>query len=554
MAATALPGQADGGSMTARTITTCRLTLALLCAGASGLPVLAQTTTAAPERRVEVRGFSIAGATLIDRAALLAALDRYKGSRTLAELREATTAIQTMYVEAGYGAVVAYLPSQAIQDGEIAITVLEGKVGQVVVQGAKRKTPAQIRAALPTLREGETPRVRRIDGELQMANENPGRSVGVLLGPGAQPGEVQATVKVVEADAQRWQLGLDNSGNNRTGNYRLSAGWQHTDLTGRDDVLTAQLQTSPTEADAVAVTSLGYRIPFPGWLSALDLYAAYNNVDGGTSPTAVGDLSFSGRGRIVGTRWTVYLPRWAEFDQRLVFGLEQRAYQNQCAIAGLPQGACGPAGESVTVQPFTVEWALQRAGQTNAGLTVSLTQNLGLGGSNGDAADFEAVRTGAKRRYTALRAGAYLSMPVLEDWTVALRANAQFAADPLVPGEQSGIGGAVTVRGYEEREITGDSGILAGVELIGPRWEGSFGAQKFDLRLLGFADAGSVRNQDNAVCTGDRLRCHIASFGVGARLGAGPVQTRLSVAQALEDGAITLRGDWRTHFSLSASF
>jgi hemolysin activation/secretion protein len=540
--------------MTARTITTCRLTLALLCAWASGLPVLAQTPAAAPERRVEVRGFNISGATLIDRAVLLAALERYKGSRTLADLREATTALQSIYIEAGYGAVVAYLPSQAVQDGDIAITVLEGKVGQVVVQGAKRKTPAQIRAALPTLREGETPRVRRIDGELQMANENPGRTVGVLLGPGAKPGEVQATVKVQEGDAQRWQLGLDNSGNDRTGKYRLSAGWQHTDLTGRDDVLTAQLQTSPTEADAVAVTSLGYRIPFPGWLSALDLYAAYNNVDGGTSPTVVGDLSFSGSGRIAGARWTLYLPRWAEYDQRLVFGLEQRAYENQCAIAGLPPGACGPAGESVTVQPFTIEWALQRAGAMSGGLNVSLTQNLGLGGNNGDAADFEAVRIGAKRRYTALRAGAYASLPVFEDWTVALRLNAQFAPNALVPGEQFGIGGSATVRGYEEREITGDTGVTAGFELIGPRWEGSFGAQKFDLRLLAFADAGSVRNDDDAVCAGDRLRCHIASFGLGARLGAGPVRSSLSVAQALEDGAITLRGDWRTHFSLSASF
>jgi hemolysin activation/secretion protein len=290
--------------MTARTITTCRLRWALLCVAAFGAPALAQPGAATVERRVEVSGFSLSGATLIDPAVLLAALERFKGRRSLPELREATQAIQNLYVEAGYGAVVAYLPSQAIEDGTIAITVLEGKVGAVVVQGARRKTPAQIRAALPTLREGETPRVRRIDGELQMANENPGRTVGVLLGPGQNPGEVQATVKVQEGAPQRWQLSLDNSGNRRTGEYRASLGWQHTDLTGRDDVLTAQLQTSPTATDAVAVTSLGYRFVFPHWLSALDVYAAYNDVDGGTSPTLAGDLSFSGRGRIVGGRWT----------------------------------------------------------------------------------------------------------------------------------------------------------------------------------------------------------------------------------------------------------
>jgi hemolysin activation/secretion protein len=238
----------------------------------------------------------------------------------------------------------------------------------------------------------------------------------------------------------------------------------------------------------------------------------------------------------------------------VVFGIEQRAYLNQCTITGLPPGACGPAGESVTVQPLTIEWALQRGGALVAGLNVALTNNLGLGGRHGDAADFEAVREGAKRRYTVLRAGGYLSTPVLEDWTFTLRANAQFAADPLVPGEQFGIGGSATVRGYEEREITGDSGLVAGLELIGPRWEGSFGAQKIDLRLLAFADAGSVRNQNAAVCSGTRTQCNLASFGIGARLGTGPVQTRLSVANALEDGASTRRGDWRTHFTMSASF
>lgn len=540
--------------MTARTNNPRHLGWALLWAAALGLPALAQTDSAAAERRVEVRGFAVEGATLIDRPTLLAALERFKGRRSLAELREATQALQTLYVDAGYGAVVVYLPSQAVQDGEITLTVLEGKVGQVVVQGNRRKSPAQIRASLPTLREGETPRVRRIDGELQMANENPGRTVGVLLGPGAKPGEVQATVKVQEGEVQRWQLGLDNSGNDRTGLYRLSVGWQHNDLSGHDDVLTAQLQTSPTAADAVAVTSVGYRFPFPRWLSALDLYAAYNDVDGGTSPTAAGDLSFSGRGRIAGSRWTWYLPRLGEYDQRLVFGLEQRAYLNQCAITGLPPGACGPAGESVTVHPFSVEWALQRGGSTSAGINASLTSNLGLGGRHGDAADFEAVRAGAKRRYTVLRGGAYLSMPVLEDWTLSLRANLQFAADPLVPGEQFGIGGSATVRGYEEREITGDSGLAAAVELVGPRWEGSFGAQRVDLRLLAFADAGTVRNQNAAACSGTRLQCPLGSLGLGARLGAGPVHTRLSVATALEDGASTRRGDWRTHFSMSASF
>lgn len=567
--------------MTARTIHPARLGAGLLCALISGLgavvparaqdagpgskvqapapavapPAGALATSGTPDRRIDVRGFQVSGATLLDADTVQAVLAPFKGQRNLAELRVAAQALQARYVAEGYGAVVAYLPSQAIEDGVIGITVLEGRLSEVAVEGTRRTSPAQIRAALPTLREGETPRVRRIDGELQMANENPGRQVGVLLGPGAQPGQVKATVQVQESDPQRWQLNLDNSGNRRTGRYRASLGWQHADLTGRDDVLSVQLQTSPTAADAVAVVSGGYRYPLPGWLSALDLFAAYNDVDGGTSATPAGDLNFNGRGRVAGARWTRYLPRLGEFDQRFMVSLEQRAYLNQCSITGLPAGACGAAGESVTVHPLTVEWATQRGGEWSAGGNLSATTNAGLGGRYGDAAQFEAVRPGAPARYVVLRGGGFITVPVLEDWAFTARANGQWAMHPLVPGEQFGLGGAFTVRGYEEREVTGDSGLLAALELAAPRIGLSVAAVPMTLQFVAFGDAGITRNRNLAACNGTQLHCTLASAGLGARLGIGShVQTRLHLATALEDGANTVRGDWRAHFSLNASF
>ena len=198
-----------------------------------------------------------------------------------------------------------------MQEGAVTISVLEGRIGKVTVRGARRQTDAQVRAALPSLIEGATPRLRRIDAELQIANENPSHQVGVLLGPGAQPGQVEATVTVEEQQVQRWNLALDNSGNARTGTYRASAGWQYVDLSGHNDVLSVQWPTSPSDFNAVQVISAGYRLPLVRWLSALDLFAAYSNVDGGLTPTTAGNLSFTGKGRIFGARSIWYLPAWA---------------------------------------------------------------------------------------------------------------------------------------------------------------------------------------------------------------------------------------------------
>jgi hemolysin activation/secretion protein len=524
--------------------------LALLAAG----PGAQAQTAATDQAQVQVNSFDVQGNTLLDAAAVRAALAPYTGARTLVELERAAQAVQALYGQAGWAAVVVYLPPQPVANGVVTLKVVEGKVGNVRVQGAQRLSVERVRAALPSLVEGATPRVRRIDAELQIANENPGRSMAVLLGPGAAPGEVQATVKVDEQPLHRFSASLDNSGNDRTGNYRLGLGWQHADLTGHDDQFSLNLQTSPTEPSMVRVASAGYRWPLPGLRAAVDVFAAYSNVDGGTQTIAAGDLSFAGAGRIAGARLVWYLPRLGEFDQRLTTGLESRAYLNDCSVAGLPAGACGAAGESVSVQPLLLEWAAQQGGSTPMLFTLGLSQNLALGGGHSAQANFDAVRPGAPRRYTVLRASAQGSMAVLDESRLAARFSLQHSSDPLVPGEQFGLGGAQSVRGYQERELSADSGWQLSLELLSPRLGIDWLPAATELRLIAFADAGQVNNQAGTVCRGSTTRCSATSAGVGLRLGWGPVQLRADVARAMQDAISTERGDWRAHIALSASF
>lgn len=505
------------------------------------------------EATVAVTAFTVQGNTLLDAAALQAVLQPWLGAQTLASLQRAAKAVQAQYSLAGYGAVVAYLPPQPVAAGTVTIAVVEGRLARVTVQGAQRLSAERVRAALPTLVEGRALQVRRLDAELQIANENPSRTVGVLLGPGAAAGEVEATVKVAETSVHRFTGAFDNSGNEATGQYRLGLGWLHADLSGRDDVLNLQVQLSPTEIQAVQVVSLGYRLPLVGQLAALDLFAAYSDVDGGIQPSAAGDLRFAGRGRIFGARGTAYLPRWGEVDQRLTLGLESRLYLNTCSVAGLPEGACGPSGESVLVQPLSVDYIAQQGGALPVSLQVGVAHNLALGGEHGSAADFEAVRPGASRHYTALRASGQASGALLEDWSLGARVSLQYTGDLLVPGEQFGLGGAASVRGYADRELSGDSGYTVAVELTTPRLAADSLAG-VDLRLLAFVDGGQVQNQGDLACRAGQARCTLSSLGVGARLGWRTVQARLFVAQAQQAGADTQAGDWRTHLAVNVNF
>ncbi|MEF7614419.1 ShlB/FhaC/HecB family hemolysin secretion/activation protein [Aquincola sp. MAHUQ-54] len=519
----------------------------------SSPPAPADASASAPAAaRVRVAGFKVDGNTLLPPGRIDAALAPFTGERTAAELNQAAAAVQALYAQAGYGGVVAFLPPQSSTDGTVAITVVEGKLARVQVDGARQFSAGNVRAALPALVPGRTPRLPEIDTQIQMSNENPAKQVQVLLQPGAGPGETDARIAVTEEPVQRWTATLDNRGNDSTGRLRASLGWQHANIGGRDDVLSLLAQTAPDEPDAVKVLSGSYRLPLYAQQLFLDAYAAWSDVDGGTTSTVVGDLSFAGRGRLAGVRATRLLPRWGEADQRVALGLDYRAYLNSCEIAGLPPGACGPAGESISVQPISLEYTLRRLGGTvPVGIVIGLHHNLQVGGGRSDDDRFEAVREGAKPRYTLLRGSLFAAASPAEGWDLQFQANGQFTGDALVPGEQFGVGGAGSVRGYQERELAGDRGVQASVEWIGPQL---LAGNERTLRALVFADAGWVGNRRGTPCLGQKDECTLGSLGLGLRGSAGRLQAHLYVAQALKTALRTDRNDIRAHVGVSYSF
>lgn len=526
---------------------------ALAPAAATAADPAPRTATAAVT--VDVKRYEVQGSALIPAAELEARLAAFNGRSTLERLRAAAAAVQDAYRQAGWGGVVAFLPEQDLKDGVVKIRVVEGKLGTVTVEKNKQFSRDNILASLPSLKTGATPPVRRIDAEIQLANENPAKTVQVLLQPGAQPGTVAAAVTVQEQPVQRFSARLDNTGGKSIGRWRAAFGWQHANVADADHVFAAEYQTAPQDPAAVRVLSGSYRAPLYGRAMAFDAYAAWSNVDAGKVGSAAGDLQFSGKGVIAGARLAAYLPRWGNVDQRLIGGLEWRDYQNSCTIDGLPQGACGAAGASVSVQPLSLTYTAQASGDWRWGLSAGVHHNLATGGSHAAQSDFDAVRSGSQRRYTLLRSQAHLTIPVGEGSGLSARVSTQYSREPLVPGEMFGGGGAGTVRGFEERELSGDSGAVLTLEWTGADIaESAFSWKGADLRLVAFADAAYLANRDDAPCMAGRHECHMGSLGTGLRLAWSTLQLRLDVARAMSTGPITAKGDVRAHLSLNVAF
>ncbi|GMV48246.1 MAG: hypothetical protein AMXMBFR66_36440 [Pseudomonadota bacterium] len=531
------------------------LRAALLCATNAALVALAAPAAALAQTVpavVDVERVVVEGATLIAPQALLAGVPLPRGPTPIASLQHLAERVQSRYAEAGYGGVVAYLPPQPVTGGIVRIVVVEGKLTAIAVRGAEGAAADAARAALPDLTIGGTPLLRRLDRELQLANENPARQLQLLLAPGDRTGDIAAELTVRQRDPLQFVLSADNTGNEQTGRWRLGAAVQHADVSGVGDVASLLLQTSPDHASSVAVASAAYRRPLPGALTMLEAYAAYSDVDAGSSATAAGDLRLSGRGLLTGLRATRFLPLGGALDQRVALALDRRAYRNRCEIAGLPAAACGGAAGDVTVMPLTLEYSLRSPQAFGWAVTALWSHNLGAGGQGADAASFEAARAGAKRAFDVLH-GAVSAQDVLgEDWRLHARASLQWTADALVSGEQFGLGGVASVRGYRERELAGDRGVAATVEIAAPELLPRPG--KASLRLFGFADGGVVSNRLGAPCRLDQTRCTLAGVGLGLAFEGAGMHLRLAVARALRDGAQTARGDMRVHAAAQYAF
>lgn len=530
------------------------LTTALALLTESSWAQSTDTSNASTVIRVHVERIEVQGNTLLPSEAIAATVAPFRGDRDLAELKQAALAVQALYSKAGFGAVVAYLPPQSLAGGLVTIQVVEGRLGHVQVVGNAQHSEANIRATLPALIQGATPRVRELDAQIQLANENPSKQVRVMFQPAQEAGSTDARIMVNEQPLQRWSVDLDNTGNNNTGELRANLGWQYANLGDLDHVAAVQFQTSPSHPNLVKVLSAGYHMPLYAQQISLDAYLAHSDVGGGTITTPVGGLQFNGRGNAAGLRANHVLSPLGDIAQRVSVGLDYRSYLNDCGIEGLPPGACGTAGESVSVQPLSVEYALQRAGTVAWAVSIGLLHNLQIGGGLADSAHFEAVRPGAKPHYTTLRFSGMLVTPVLGEWQLRGRLAGQFSPDALVPGEQFGLGGLASVRGYEERELSGDTAGVVALELVTPDLAARMEPRSGQLNALAFVDAGWIQNHLDTPCLDTHASCRMASVGLGARYNSRQLRAQLYVAQALTTAVHTQRNHIRAHFSVGYSF
>lgn len=490
--------------------------------------------------RYDIDGDSVLGAPLLQ--ALVAPFTG--SSRDFAAIEGAVEALQAAYRERGYGMVLVSLPEQELEHGVVRLTITEMKVGKVNIDGNRHADDANVRRALPTLLEGQTPNLSQLSQSLKLANENPARKIEVRMSSGDSEQTVDAAVLVADERAWKASLNVDNSGSRDSGKTHAGVVLQHANLWGRDHVLSLQYTTSVEKADQMGVYGIGYHVPLYALGDSLDFFASYSDVDSGTVSAGIFDLAVSGRGATAGARYNQNFSKRGNYEPKLVYGLDYKAYRNSLQFFGVE------LGNDVTVHPLSIAyigaWTLERG---DAGFGLTLARNI-PGGKHGSQSDFTLARLGAKAGYSVLRASASLNQVLDGDWQWRVLANGQYTPDALVPGEQFGLGGAATVRGFGEREVANDSGANLNLELYTPSWCSATGYQ---CRALAFYDTGWVRR--NHALPGELDSTAIGSAGLGLRVLLGRhASLQLDYAHVVNPGQTARRDANRLHFRVALSY
>jgi hemolysin activation/secretion protein len=520
----------------------------------SQAPAAAPSKPPAPPR-FAIQRFLVEGNSLLAQGELDRILAPFSGKdRDFGDIQRALEALQDVYTRRGYNAVRVSVPEQDIRSGQVRLRVVEARIRRVQVQGNRFFDEKNVRAGLPSLKEGTSPNTRAIGQDAQLVNENPAKQVSVALQAADEPGQVDATVRVTDEKPSKVSVFADNTGTPQTGNLRTGLGYQNANLFNGDDVINAQYLTSPGHASDVKVFGASYRAPVYKWSGVVDVLAGYSSVNSGT---VLDFFNVSGKGTVFGLRYTQLLGRIDSYEHRVALGWDYRAYKNSVIF--------GDSGQSevpdITVRPASLTYS-GRASQVGRDLSFNLSYSRNIpGGRNGDQDAFTATqdssgnprtpaRPGASAKYSIWRAGVAFSQLLPSDFIMRAAANAQKTNDLLIPGEQFGMGGADSVRGYYERETASDIGRRISLEGYGPDF-GSWIGGTWHARALLFVDA--ARGHDNEPPRSPEVR--LGSFGVGLRANQGKsFAFRLDAARVTEDAGTRLKGETRVHFAAAYSF
>ncbi|MBI4663317.1 MAG: ShlB/FhaC/HecB family hemolysin secretion/activation protein [Verrucomicrobia bacterium] len=463
-------------------------------------------------------------------------------------LKDIQATVRKHYRQKGFPVVDPVFPPQTVSRGVLQMVVIESKLGKLIFEGTNTWTKTEYLRKNLRAQEGEPISENKLIGDLHWLGRNKFRSVDALYKPGEQRFESDLVIRTSDRLPLGGSVGIDNTGNRLTGETRLSASVDWGKAFGFHDHILSYRFVTDSEFEFLKAHVMNYAVFLP-WRHTLSLSGSYADIKGNIPNLPITQQGTSYQASL---HYGIPLPNLRSYRHEFMAGLDFRHLDNNLEFnfvnvladtTEIGQGMLGYTG----MMPD--DW-----GSTFLGLELYYSPG-NLSGENTDSA-FSNSYPFAEADYTYAKFNLERVTRLWSGFSWRISGTYQIADGNLVPSEQLGLGGAYTIRGYEERTASGTEGFVISNELRSPsfslgRWLDK--TAKDELQVLGFFDYGQTSNrilqprEDPHVLlksAGAGLRYQISRF----------LSVRFDYGWQLEDSVPGLGGAGKSRGHITASY
>ena len=353
-------------------------------------------------------------------------------------------------------------PKQELSYGVLQLIVLEGKVADISIIGNKWFSSKFFKKQIK-IKSGDTIEQNKIQKDIDWIDRNPFRRCYAIYSPGEKLGTTDIEFLIDDRLPFRLYGGINNTGNDVTGNNRLFAGLNSGNFLWLDQLLSYQF-TSSDDFSRFHSHTLNYIIPF-SWRHILSIFGGYSHSSANYALTDVEQLfKNSGFSLQASMRYTIPFSPKGGLRQEFIWGGDFKRTNNNLNLGGQPVVA-----KLVNITQLMCEYNLNYHGEktiANLGSSFFWSPGKWISDQSGDA--FGGLRPLAKNYYFYFRPTFDLSLNFYKNAKIYLLLRGQYATENLIYCEQYGVGGFDTVRGYKEREINFDNAFILNSEIHSP--------------------------------------------------------------------------------------
>ena len=456
---------------------------------------------------VLVQQFQITGNTVFDDATLQALLKSWIGKRhTLLQLYGAADKVTEYYRRHGYGLAYASLPAQTLTNGTVRLQVVEGRLGNIAIQGNDRTSNATLIKRVSNLDTGDVYTTAAMERAVLLLSDLPGMHASAVLSPGQQFGTSDVLFKVRETP-YNGDVSIDDYGRSVIGRWRVNADVNVNSVTGHGDELSAGITHS--SSNLLNFGKLAYNVPLgaPGGTLNIAWNRAVFRLGGLFGGS---DISGSTQNGSLNYMYAQERTRQASF----YWGI---GGAHNTTIEHSPTSVL--AHTSINLLQFTTYYTRSYPDYSY----YTLAGNLWTNGKRYDGPD---INTTSERLRVQLDAS-YVQ-PFADLWRFIVSGSGAYSPDPLVDPDKFSLGGPSNVRGFPPAEVRGDRGVFASMEL-----QRLFGIGGLPMAVGGFVDSGKVWNLAYGTTSSDKAS--LTSVGTELMMGpsSGSWNLRLQLAWAV---------------------